>query len=474
MKLTLLLLLLCTLLVQTSLAQIGMGGQPHPSAVLDLKATDKGFYPPRLTTVQRKAITNAQPGMFVYDLDQSTFYLFDGANWLPLAFQNPASIMPTTRLASDGAGGEFGNSVAISGDYAIVGARYDGIGANTYQGSAYIFVRSGSSWTQQAKLTATDGAAYDRFGFSVAISGDYAMVGAHADEIGLNHNQGSAYIFVRSGSSWTQQAKLTATDGAAYDSFGFSVAISGDYAMVGAYAGDIDANNNQGSAYIFVRSGSSWTQQAKLTATDGAAHDSFGNSVAISGDYALVGVCFNDIGANRDQGSAYIFVRSGSNWTQQAKLTANDGEIFNLFGYCVAISGDYALMGAWAGGINSNNAKGSAYIFVRSGSNWTQQAKLTANDGAASDYFGYSVAISGDYAFVGASGKYIGGNKDQGAAYIFRRNGTAWPQLRAITDTSPSNTQNGTSVGISNGSFIIGGPGFESGKGKVSFGVVEN
>ena len=138
------------LLVRPAKAQIGMGGQPHPSAVLDLKspANDKALYPPRLTTIQRKAIVNPQPGAFLYDLDQSTFYLFDGANWLPLAFQNPANIMPTTRLASDGATGDnFGISVAISGDYALVGAYIDDIGANPAQGSAYVFKRTGTSWS---------------------------------------------------------------------------------------------------------------------------------------------------------------------------------------------------------------------------------------------------------------------------------------------------------------------------------------
>jgi FG-GAP repeat len=413
------LLILCILLARPTFAQIGMGSQPHPSAVLDLKATDKGFYPPRLTTVQRKAITNAQPGMFVYDLDQSTFYLFDGANWLPLAFQNPASIMPTIRLASDGAADDnFGISVAISGNHAIVGAYGDDIGANGNQGSAYVFVRSGSSWTQQAKLTASDGAADDLFGYSVAISGDYAIVGAYGDDIGANSAQGSAYVFVRTGTSWTQQLKLTASDGAAGDRFGSRVAISGDYAIVGAYLDDIGANNDQGSAYLFMRSSNSWTQQAKLTASDGAAADNFGISVAISEDYTIVGAYADDIGANSNQGSAYVFV---------------------------------PVVGTW-----------------------TQQAKLTASDGVAFDNFGGSVAISGDYAIVGAYNDDIGANTNQGSAYVFQRTGSSWTLVRKVTDNSPANTYNGTSVGISNGSFIIGGFGFESLKGKVSFGTVDN
>ena len=481
MKSILYLLLLCTLFIQPSFAQLGMGGQPHPSAALDVKATDKALYPPRLTTVQRKAIANPQPGAFVYDLDQSAFYLFDGANWLPLAFQNPASVMPTTRLASDGASGDyFGFSVAISGDYAIVGAYNKTIGTNAQQGAAYVFVRSGSGWTQQARLTANDGAVGDVFGSSVAISGDYALVGAYNDDNGANANQGSAYVFVRSGSTWTQQTKLTAADGAANDYFGSSVAISGDYALLGAFGDDIGANSRQGSAYVFERSGSSWTQQAKLTATDGVADDGFGSSVAISGDYALVGASNDAIGTNAYQGSAYIFQISSflffpRTWTQRAKLTASDGASGDYFGFSVAISGDYALVGASDKTIGSNIGQGSAYVFVRNGSNWTQQAKLTTTDGAAGDFFGSNVAISGDYALVGAYGDDIGANSEQGSAYIFKRTGAIWSRVRQVSDNSPANTYNGRSVGLSNGSFIIGGPaGFDDGKGKVSFGVVDN
>ena len=167
--------------------------------------------------------------------------------------------------------------------------------------------------TEQAKLVASDGAASDRFGCSVSISADgaYAVIGAYNDAIGANTSQGSAYIFVRSGTSWTQQAKLVASDGATNDKFGYSVSISADgaYAVIGAYYDDIGANGDQGSAYIFVRSGTSWTQQAKLVASDGAASDQFGWSVSISADgaYAVIGAYGDDTGANNGQGSAYIF-----------------------------------------------------------------------------------------------------------------------------------------------------------------------
>ena len=476
MKLISYLLLLYCLFALPAYPQIGIGGQPHPSAVLDLKspANDKAFYPPRLTTAQRKAIANPQVGAFVYDLDQSTFYVCDGQNWLPLVPTTPDNIAPIDRIASDGAAfDDFGSSVAISGDYAIIGASYKTIGSNGYQGAAYVFVRSGGTWIEQARLTANDGAATNRFGISVAISGDYAIVGASGKTIGSNSGQGAAYVFVRNGSNWIQQAQLTANDGAAGDSFGTSVAISGDYVLIGASGDNVASYANLGAAYVFVQSGGIWTQQAKLAADDGAANDDFGTSVAISGDYAIVGAYSNGFFGAVNQGSAYVFVRNGSNWTQQTKLSHN-GAADDFFGGSVAISGNYAIVGAYGKTVGSNSDQGAAYVFVRSGTNWTYQAQLTASDGAAGDYFGTSVAISGDYVLVGAYKKRVGGTIGQGAVYIFKRNGTTWPQLRAVTDKSPAYTGNGVGVGLSNGSYIIGGPGFDNGKGKVSFGILDN
>ncbi|MCK9517392.1 MAG: FG-GAP repeat protein, partial [Ottowia sp.] len=332
-------------------------------------------------------------------------------------------------VPSDGAASDrFGYSVAISADgyTAIVGSFLDDDkGGNS--GSAYVFIRSGSTWTEQAKLLASDGAADDNFGHSVAISGDgnTAIVGAPYDD-DKGSTSGSAYIFTRSGSTWIEQAKLVPSDGAVSDNFGSSVAIAadGNTAIVGAFLDD-DKGTDSGSAYIFTRSGVTWTQQAKLTASDGAANDYFGISLAISGDgnTAIVGAYGDDdLGSN--SGSAYVFTRSGSTWTEQAKLLASDGAASNWFGNSAAISGDgnIAIIGA-----HQNDTKGSAYIFTRSGVTWTQQAKLTASDGAASDYFGRSVAISGDSntAIVGAYGDDDLGSSS-GSAYIFTRSGVTW------------------------------------------------
>jgi hypothetical protein len=356
-----------------------------------------------------------------YDIDDGkasgSAYIF---TWNGISWNEQTKLTASDAAAYDG----FGESVAIAGEYALVGA----IGNDdngTDSGSAYIFKRDGSLWNEQAKLTASDAAAGDRFGLSVAIAGDYALVGA----IGNDDNgtdSGSAYIFKRDGSSWNEQAKLTASDAAAYDLFGLSVAIDGDYALVGAPY-DNDNGTDSGSAYIFKRDGSLWNEQAKLTASDAAAGDRFGQSVAIAGEYALISAYADDDRGN-NSGSAYIFKRNGSSWNEQAKLTASDAAAYDWFGTSVAIAGEYALVGA-PYNHNDGKATGSAYIFKRDGSSWTQQAKLTASDGAAYDRFGESVAIAGEYVLVGAPTDSLFSDPDPGSAYIYMLRGVEVPAV---------------------------------------------
>ncbi|MGH2830101.1 MAG: Ig-like domain-containing protein, partial [Actinomycetota bacterium] len=326
-----------------------------------------------------------------------------------------AAVEQAKLTALDAAGlDRFGNATAIAGDSAIVGSRFDdGVGSDS--GSAYVFFRTGSTWTQQAKLTASDAAAFDRFGASVALAGDTAIVGS-VDDADAGPESGSAYAFVRSGSTWTQQAKLVASDAAALDNFGSSVAVAGGTAIVGSN-GDDDAGSASGSAYVFVRSGSTWTQQAKLTASDAAAFDRFGISVSVTGDTAVVGSPFEDNDAGSSSGSAYVFVRSGSTWTQQAKLVASDAAEFDQFGISVSVAGDTAVIGSGQDD-DAGSASGSAYVFVRTGSTWTQQAKLVASDAAEFDQFGISVSVAGDTVVVGSPFDDDAG-PDSGSAYVF-------------------------------------------------------
>ena len=354
--------------------------------------------------------------------------------------------------ASDGAAVDaFGYSVSISGDYAVVGAFLDDDSGSS-SGSAYIFKRVGESWAQEAKLLPADGAASDKFGRSVSISGDYAVVGAFFDsDNGIA--SGSAYVFKRTGASWAQEAKLLPSDGATSDVFGISVSISGDYAVVGA-SGDDDNGSASGSAYVFKRSGTSWAQETKLLPSDAAAGDFFGKSVSISGDYAVVGAQENDDNGT-NSGSAYVFKRTDVTWTQEAKLLPSDGATIDVFGISVSISGDYAVVGAHRDSDNGSFS-GSAYVFKRTDVTWTQEAKLLPSDGAADDQFGISVSISGDYAVVGAQENDDNGS-NSGSAYLFKRSDTIWTQeAKLLASDGAAADEFGRSVSISGDYAVVG------------------
>ncbi len=356
-------------------------------------------------------------------------------------------------LPADGVEGDwFGFSVFISGDTAVVGAMWDDDNG-TDSGAVYVFTRSGGVWTQQAKLLSADGTSNDGFGRSVSVSGDTAVIGAWGDADNGTAS-GSAYVFVRSNGVWTQQAKLLPADGAGGDWFGESVSISGDTAIIGARR-DTDNGSNSGSAYVFVRSGDVWTQQAKLLPTDGADGDWFGFSVSISGDTALIGAFSDDNENGINSGSTYVFTRSGGVWTQQVKLLPTDGAGEDWFGWSVSVSGDTAVIGAHQDGDNGIHS-GSAYVFTHTGGVWTQQAKLLPSDGAAEDGFGWSVSINGDTAVVGAKEDDDNGPVS-GSAYIFTRSSDTWTQqAKLLPADGAADDEFGRSVSISGDTAVIG------------------
>jgi len=340
-------------------------------------------------------------------------------------------------LASDGHGGDaFGCFISLSGDTALIGAFWDDAnGADS--GSAYIFTRSGSTWTQQAKLFPTDGTEGDNFGSFVSIQDDTALIGAMYDETG------SAYIFTRSGTTWTQQTKLLPSDGEIGDMFGRCVSIDGDTAVVGS-----PNNGGTGAAYVFTRSGTTWTQEAKLLASDGEDGDWFGHC-AVDGDTALIGAFYDDDNG-ASSGSVYIFTRSGSTWTQQAKLLPTEGGPGDYFGWSVYLNQDNAIVGA--GEIGHDH--GSAYVFTRSGTTWTEQAKLVPSDGETGDHFGVTVSLSGERALIGAP--Y---NVGTGAAYVFTRAGAIWSQqAKLLASDGSGGDLFGYSVSIDSETALVNGP----------------
>ena len=307
-------------------------------------------------------------------------YTRSGQTWFP----------QTKLLASDGAANDtFGQSVDIFGTTILIG---------TSDSAVYVFVYGGESWEEQAKLITVDEVTFGADS-QVALFEDTILLGAPSDdEQGIN--AGAAYVFTRTGTVWSEQAKLLASDGGAQDGVGSSVAIFEDTALLGAPSDD-EQGTNAGAAYVFTRVGTTWSEQAKLLASDGEAQDQFGNSVALDDDYGLIGA-HQDDDQGSNAGAAYVFMQEADTWSEQTKLLASDGSAANFFGTGVALYGQRAVVGAPREGTQGNNA-GAAYVFIRTGPVWTEQSRLLASDGSANAWFGDSVALSATTAVVGAS-----------------------------------------------------------------------
>ncbi len=351
--------------------------------------------------------------------------------------------------------GWFGTSVSIDGDCIVVGVPNDD-GNSLMCGAAYVFERNGSNWVGQEKLTAPDGETNDFFGGSVSVSGDYIVMGAHSDNA-KGWQSGSAYVFKRSGGNWIYQTKLTASDGDAEDSFGNSVSISGDYLVAGAPGDEINGVFS-GSAYVFKRNGDTWVEQARLNASDGEVGDVFGGSVCISGEYVIIGAPEYYKGPlPGDRGSAYVFKRDDQSWPEKMKLTASDGQAGDNLGWSVSINGDWAIAGT-PGDDNDGDSAGAAYIFKRDGDDWTEHIRLRAGDAGALGGFGWSVSINAEHAIVGAVGDDEKG-AFAGTAYIFEEENDCWrTDAKLIASDGQAYDEFGSSVSISADYVAVGAP----------------
>ncbi len=386
---------------------------------------------------------NSTPNESAVDSGAAYVFTRSGTTWSQQSY---------LKASTPGADDNFGTSVAVSGDTLVVGAFSEdsnttGVNSTPNEsasdsGAAYVFTRSGTTWSQQAYLKASNTGAGDVFGLTVAVSDDTVVVGAYGEAsstTGVNSTpnedaavSGAAYVFTRSGTTWSQQAYLKASNTGSWDFFGTSVAVSSDTLVVGAFSEDSDTTgvnsthnesaSDSGAAYVFTRSGSTWSQQAYLKASNTGESDLFGNSVAVSWDTVVVGApgeASSTTGVNSTHnesaaasGAAYVFTRSGATWSQQAYLKASNTGANDEFGGSIAVSEDTVVVGAKyesssTAGINSTPndsafGSGAAYVFTRSGETWSQQAYLKASNTEEIDFFGFSVAVSGDMVVVGA------------------------------------------------------------------------
>jgi hypothetical protein len=391
------------------------------------------------------------------------FTLAFGFDWTAAAQQ--AKVVSSDVALTD----QFGGTAAISGDTTVWAAKRQDTGG-TDSGAAYVFTRSGTTWTQQQKLVASDPAAGDWFGDNIAIDGDTVAVGTRLENAPSYTYQGAVYVFTRSGTTWSQQQKIQSSDIATNDYFGSgeggNVAIDSNTLVVGA-GGEDTTVTNSGAVYVFTRSGTTWSQQQKFQASDVATsgvvsgNNSFGHSVDIDGDTLIVGAK----GYHSGKGAAYVFTRSGTTWSQQQKLSISGATANDNFGQEVAVDGNYAVISAYGEDDNGSGA-GAAYVFIRSGTTWTQQQRLVSSDIAAGDWFGYDVDIEGDVIVAGAPFESTGGSS-AGAIYVFTRSGTTWSQQKKLvaSDAAANDMFGWAGVGIDSDTVIVGANGENSNRG---------
>jgi hypothetical protein len=429
-QLFLIMLLLCC--YDIGYAQsVGIGTTtPDNSAALDINSANKGLLMPRMSSVQRKAIASPAPGLFVFDTDKNCFFMFDGAKWQAILFTNLLNLPGSERVPdSTKIFDYFGYSVDISGNYAVVGAPADQVDGFAEKGSAYVFEKINGNWTEVVQLKASDGLSADHFGYSVTVSGDYIAVSSLDDDSGVLPaitDHGSVYIFHRTNGTWIQEFKIRAADYATGERFGTSISMSGDNLIIGAPNDDNGSATSCGSIYFYQRSGATWNQLNKFFRTITAANDQFGRSVSINGSYAIAGAPFADVNGNTSAGSIAIYVYGGGTWTWQTTINCPNNSNVN-FGYSVTISDNYAIIGGPALGLTSSGV----YSYQRSGSTWTFAGSMGYLTGGG---FGLSVSLSGNYLLIGAS------LDNNNSAYLYkkREQNLSWEFVRDVKFDRPT------------------------------------
>jgi hypothetical protein len=348
-----------------------------------------------------------------------------------------AKLTSASTLAND----KFGTSVAVSGSTAAIGAPFSSRFA-PFDGSVYVYTGSGPTWAEQARLSPSDPTNSMFTGFSVDVDVDTVIAGADGANAPAT-DSGAAYVFFRTGATWVQQAKLVASVASANDRLGYAVAVDGDTAVATAIGRD-DAGADSGAAYVFVRNGTTWTEQAKLVASDGAAFDSFGTSVAIDGDTIVVGAAGDNAEPLFNTGSAYVFTRTGTTWTEQAKLVAPAPAENDQLGSSVSLDGDVVAVGAPFAD-PAGDSSGAVHVYRRSVTAWAYEAQLLGLDTDGGDRFGTSVATNGPSIVVG-SPRDGAANSQRGSAYVFSVTGPTW---RELTKLVPADNDVGDQFGIS-------------------------
>ncbi len=341
-----------------------------------------------------------------------------------------------------GEGSAFGTTVSISGDVAVVGAPFHD-GARASSGAVYVYRRAGSDWSFETKLTASDGAFQDRLGSSVAVSGDTIVAGAPGRSVGGVFGHGSAYVFRYDGSAWTEEATLVAADGTFFDAFGTHVAIEDDVAIVAALYGDAPGATDSGAAYAFTRTGTTWSEQQKLIASDSEFADRFGNCMALHDDALLITALFdNEVAPSA--GAAYVFRFVAGSWIEEQKLTSPTSGQDHWFGNSGDLHGDVAVVGAYFGG--------EVVVFRHVAGVWEIEQEITP---PPTEFTSTALAVEGNTLFSGAAGAGASGPIEP--VHRFEFDGTTWSFVESLAGTpGPTYVGFGDALDIESGDLVVG------------------
>jgi hypothetical protein len=441
------------------------GNNPATTSMLDVSSTTKGMLIPRMTSVQRKAIANPEMGLLVYDTDRQTIYLFDGVNWKPMMFTIDGSLPPISRRPEGlPDGSQFGSSVDIYGDYAVVGAPGDTVGSDVC-GAAYIYAKENGSWKQMTKLKASNAAAGDKFGTSVSIYDNIVVIGAPEKTISGAYAKGRVYVFKRIGHLWSQVIGLQASNGQAYDKLGTAVAIDGQMIIAGAPFTDHTGKTDAGSAYIFRFENNNWIEKKVINPADATGYGLFGSAVDISGTTVAIGAPNTTSSFVAYTGAVYAYNNpdlTGTNWAFSQKLGPDDKQAQMEFGYSVDIEGDRMLVGAPYYNFSGNAGAGRALEFKRTAGQWS--SATTLNSLTAGEKAGTAVAIDGDNSMF----SYPGYSENSGRVLIHKLGAVA---KYVYDENKEANRHFGNVMAAHNGQYIIG-TGLGS-NGAVFFGVID-
>ncbi len=468
---------------------IGIGTPtPDSAARLDISSTTQGLLIPRLSSAQRNAMPKKAIGLLVYDTDKQTLMMYNGSTWSALLFGDPLTLPPSygeppTRFFGQG----YGCSVSISGNWAAVGAfgHHDQYENGEY-GAVFMYKKENGNWVLHQLLKAGDRASGDRFGYSVSVSGTALIVGASLADLPGKADAGKAYAFRYNGTNWVEEKIMTASDAAAEDYFGTSVAIDGNLAIIGApgkeYVNQPPTRLNEGAVYIWRYASfvPDWVQDYKDIWDQGSGNSKYGTSVSIDANTGIAAI--GAPGHNSNKGVVAIKYRqSNPEWafTVFTNSVATGGQ----YGSSVSLKGAYLAVGSpYETGVGSIAGSGRVYVYKLEFGSWNYHADVAVTDAQNGDMVGASVSLHDAYLVVGMPGKNVNGFVMQGQALIYKMgtvqgpfgSAAGWIRQRSITDgTTTPNNNFGTAVSVNQGNVIVGGFLYNQGNGKVAFLNVE-